>query len=260
MIFSFLCSYRKKKTFCKMTIDFYYLPGSAPCRAVRMAAKAVGVDLNLKLTNLMAGEHLKPEFLKVCSKSISNNGYKSMSFQKLNVLIFFSFFIFAQINPQHTIPTLVDEGFALWESRAILVYLVEKYAKTDSLYPKCPKKRALINQRLYFDLGTLYQRLADYYYPQIFAKAPADPEKLQKLQDAVGFLDTFLEGQTYVAGDTLTVADISLVATVSTLDVAGFDLSKYTNVTKWYNTCKSTVPGYDINEAGLVEFKKFFNH
>lgn len=50
-----------------MTIDFYYLPGSAPCRAVQMTAKAIGVDLNLKLTNLMAGEHLTPEFLKVCS-------------------------------------------------------------------------------------------------------------------------------------------------------------------------------------------------
>lgn len=49
-----------------MTIDFYYLPGSAPCRAVQMTAKAIGVDLNLKLTNLMAGEHLTPEYLKVC--------------------------------------------------------------------------------------------------------------------------------------------------------------------------------------------------
>lgn len=48
-----------------MAIDLYYLPGSAPCRSVQMAAKAVGVDLNLKLTNLMAGEHLKPEFLAV---------------------------------------------------------------------------------------------------------------------------------------------------------------------------------------------------
>lgn len=48
-----------------MAIDLYYLPGSAPCRAVQMAAKAVGVDLNLKLTNLMTGEHLKPEFLAV---------------------------------------------------------------------------------------------------------------------------------------------------------------------------------------------------
>lgn len=48
-----------------MGIDFYYLPGSAPCRAVQMTAKAVGVDINLKLTNLMAGEHMTPQFLKV---------------------------------------------------------------------------------------------------------------------------------------------------------------------------------------------------
>jgi len=208
-----------------MTIDLYYLPGSAPCRAVQMAAKAVGVDLNLKLVNLLTGDHLKPEYLK--------------------------------INPQHTIPTLVDDGFTLWESRAIIVYLVEKYGKTDSLYPKCPKKRAVVNQRLYFDLGTLYQRLADYYYPQIFAKQPANPENLKKLEDAVGFFDTFLEGQTYAAGDSLTVADISLVATVSTLEVAGFDLSKYKNVSRWFANSKATTPGYDINEAGLTEFKKF---
>lgn len=48
-----------------MGIDFYYVPGSAPCRAVLLAAKAVGVDLNLKYTDLMKGEHLTPEFIKV---------------------------------------------------------------------------------------------------------------------------------------------------------------------------------------------------
>lgn len=48
-----------------MVLDFYYVPGSAPCRAVQMAAKAVGVELNLKLTDLMSGEHLKPEFVAV---------------------------------------------------------------------------------------------------------------------------------------------------------------------------------------------------
>lgn len=53
-----------------MTIDFYYLPGSAPCRSVLMTAKAVGVELNLKRTNLQAGEHLTPEYVKV---SLNNN-------------------------------------------------------------------------------------------------------------------------------------------------------------------------------------------
>lgn len=55
-----------------MVVDLYYVPGSAPCRAVQMAAKAVGVELNLKLTNLMAGEHLKPEYVAV-SYSIRKN-------------------------------------------------------------------------------------------------------------------------------------------------------------------------------------------
>ncbi|CRL07087.1 CLUMA_CG020086, isoform A [Clunio marinus] len=207
-------------------MDFYYLPGSSPCRAVQMTAAAVGANLNLKLLNLMAGEHLKPEFIA--------------------------------INPQHTIPTLVDNGFALWESRAIQIYLVEKYGKDDSLFPKDAKTRAVVNQRLYFDMGTLYQRFGDYYYPQLFAKAPADPEKFKKMEEAMAFLNTFLEKSKYSACDHLTVADISLVATVSSYDIAGFDISKYPNVARWYDLCKATVPGYQLNEAGLQEFKKFF--
>lgn len=209
-----------------MTIDLYYVPGSSPCRSVQMVAKAVGVELNLKLTNLMAGEQLKPEFLKM--------------------------------NPQHTVPTMNDNGFCLWESRAILGYLVEQYGKTDSLYPKEAKQRALVNQRLYFDVSTLYQRFADYYYPQIFAKAPANPENFKKIEQAFEFLNAFLEGQTYAAGDSLTLADFALAATVSTFEVAQFDFSKYANVAKWYAKCKSTMPGWDINENGMAEFKKFF--
>lgn len=48
-------------------------------------------------------------------------------------------------------------------SRAIMCYLVEQYAKDDSLYPKDPKKRSLVNQKLYFDSSTLNQRSLDYY-------------------------------------------------------------------------------------------------
>nr|XP_019544022.1 glutathione S-transferase 1 isoform X3 [Aedes albopictus] len=207
-------------------MDFYYLPGSAPCRAVQMTAAAVGVELNLKLTNLMAGEHMKPEFLK--------------------------------LNPQHTIPTLVDNGFSLWESRAIMGYLVEKYGKDDKLYPKDPQKRALVNQRLYFDMGVFYQRFGDYWYPQIFAKQPANPDNFKKMEEAVGFLNTFLEGHQYAAGDDLTIADLSLAASAATYEVAGFDFSKYPNVQAWLERCKKNAPGYDLNQAGADEFKAKF--
>ena len=60
---------------------------------------------------------------------------------------------FLQINPIHSIPTIVDDGFALWESRAILRYLCNKYAPDSTLYPKEPQKRAIVDRWLDFDMS-----------------------------------------------------------------------------------------------------------
>ncbi|KAH8311608.1 hypothetical protein KR044_007218 [Drosophila immigrans] len=212
-------------------MDFYYRPGSAPCRAVIMTAKAIGIEFDkLVFINTRAGDQLKPDYLK--------------------------------INPQHTIPTLVDnnEGLSLWESRAIMVYLVEKYAQNDALFPKDVKQQALINQRLYFDMGTLYKSFADYYYPQIFWKQPANEENFKKIEAAFDLFDTLLQNQSFAAGESLSLADISLLASVSSFDVAGFDLKRYSNVSRWYEQCKLITPGWDANWSGCLEFRKYFDN
>ncbi|XP_031368767.1 glutathione S-transferase 1-1-like isoform X3 [Apis dorsata] len=207
-----------------MPIDFYQLLGSPPCRAVALTAAALDIEMNFKQVNLMNGEHLKPEFLK--------------------------------INPQHTIPTIDDNGFYLWESRAIMMYLADQYGKNDSLYPKDLKKRAIVNQRLYFDMCNLYKSFMDYYYPIIFMKAGKDQAKYENIGTALSFLDKFLEGESYVAGKNMTLADLSIVTTVSTIEVMDYDLSKYKNVTRWFAKIKSEIPKYEeYNNGGLKMFK-----
>ncbi|VVC40045.1 Thioredoxin-like fold,Glutathione S-transferase, N-terminal,Glutathione S-transferase, C-terminal- [Cinara cedri] len=211
-----------------MPIDFYYTPGSAPCRAVLLAAKSLDLELNLKPLDLHHGEHLKPEFVK--------------------------------LNPQHCVPTLVDGDLVLWESRAIIVYLVQVYGKDDSLFPKDPKKQAVINQRLQFDLGTLYPAFADQYYPWIFAGVPKTDEKEKKIHDALAFLEIFLASSDWAAGDNVTVADLALVASISTFESVDVELKKYANISKWLEKCKATLPGYEVNQKGADGFRNMVDN
>ncbi len=67
------------------------------------------------------------------------------------------------MNPQKTIPTMNDNGLFLNESRGIMQYLCNKYAKNDKLYSKVPNERAVIDCRLNFDMGTLYSRFGEAY-------------------------------------------------------------------------------------------------
>lgn len=166
-----------------------------------------------------------------------------------------TYFCNTQINPQHSCPTICDNGFNLWESRPIMTYLADKYGKNDSLYPKDPQKRAVINQRLYFDAGTLFQRFTDYLFPQLFFKTPADADCLKKLHDSLAFLETFLDGETYVAGGkTYSLADIALVVSVTVIEASRIDLGKYTNINRWYAHCKATLPAWEIVDSLFASF------
>lgn len=98
---------------------------------------------------------------------------------------------------------------------------------------------------------------SEYYYPQMMMKAPADPEKFKKLEEAVEFLDGFLANTAYVAGDKSTIADYALIASFSTLDIAEFDYSRFENVTRWYELCKKDLAGIEANADGM-EAMKFY--
>lgn len=109
---------------------------------------------------------------------------------------------------------------------------------------------------MYFDAGTLFQRFTDYWFPQQFAKTPANADSLKKLHDALTFLETFLAGHTYVAGDTYTLADIALVVSVTVIKASRIDLDNYANINRWYAHCKATLPAWEIVDSLFVAFSK----
>lgn len=120
----------------------------------------------------------------------------------------------------------------------------------NSLYPTDPKKRAVIDQRLYFDAGTLWPRIRAIAFPALFLGEKKIPDLLRKaMTDALEFLNTFLEGSSWIAGNDVTIADLSLLASISSIVYAGVDLTKYPNIAAWYERTK-TLPGWAENDAG----------
>lgn len=56
--------------------------------------------------------------------------------------------------------------------------------------------------------------------PMIFNGASYDDTKADKLNEALGWLDNMLEGRVFVAGENLSIADISIIVTITNLDVS----------------------------------------
>eukprot|EP00091_Calanus_sinicus_P022779 TRINITY_DN7402_c0_g1_i2.p1 TRINITY_DN7402_c0_g1~~TRINITY_DN7402_c0_g1_i2.p1 ORF type:complete len:222 (+),score=50.80 TRINITY_DN7402_c0_g1_i2:64-666(+) len=194
-----------------------------------MTAECLGLEYNFKLVDLMAGDHMKPEFLA--------------------------------LNPMHNIPTMVDGDFVMNESRAIAAYLVNKYGKNDQLYPKDAEVRARVDQKLYFDMGVFYKAFGDCVYPIMFGGPMPGQDKFDKLKEVLGWAEGFVADNKFAAGtDNLTIGDLALIATYSTIKAASVgDLENYPNLAAWFEKCCKLIPNYQkVNEEGAEAFGTWY--
>ncbi|XP_037823100.1 glutathione S-transferase 1-like [Lucilia sericata] len=214
-------------------ITLYGLDASPPVRACLLTLKALNLPFEYKRVNLLEGEHLSQEYLKK--------------------------------NPQHTVPTLEDDGHFLWDSHAIIAYLVSKYGKNDSLYPKDLLKRAQVDQRLHFESGVMFQGgLRNITAPLFFRNETKVPQhKIDAIIEIYDFLEVFLKNSPYMAGDHLTIADLSIVTSVTSLVAfVDIDSSKYPKLTAWIKRLESLPYYHEANGVGakmLVEMIKSKN-
>lgn len=160
-----------------------------------------------------------------------------------------------QINPKKVVPTLIDDGFIVWDSHAICVYLVDKYGKNDALYPKELQLRAKCNQRPFFDAASLFVRLRDCSYPIFFKRAKAVPQdKIDPIYSAYDILEAFLATDPFLVGKTLTLADISVSVTMLSLGIyAPLQADKHTKIIAWLKRVSDTIPFFDEVNLKCVE-------
>ncbi|CAG9839370.1 unnamed protein product [Diabrotica balteata] len=205
-----------------------YQNGAPPSRAVQLVAEALSIKLTLKYVDVLTKEQFAPEFLKM--------------------------------NPQHTLPVLDDNGFILFDSHAIMPYLVSKYGKNDSLYPKDLQKRAIVDQRLHFDSNILNVRGA-VIVKRVFLEKKRDivPEQLQALEEAYEIVEKFLGSNKYVAGNELTIADFSFWTTITNWNAVGLCTEdKYPKITAWLKRM-SELPYSKFNKDAEDAFKATWN-
>ena len=139
---------------------------------------------------------------------------------------------FLSINPNGRVPALVDDGFAVFESGAILVYLAEK---TGLLMPVDAQGRSRVMQWLIFQIGGIGPMMAQAnvfhrYYPEklpaVIARYQGEGRRLFEV------LDRQLAGAEYLAGD-YSIADIAHWCWVRTAKWSGIDTTSLIHLDRW---------------------------
>ena len=150
-------------------------------------------------------------------------------------------------DPADLTPLLEEEGLpkgALWESCAIMQYLCNKHG-LDRFYPTDPGERAMVDSAMFYLIGTFYPLLARATYPTLgFGQYPGevatseadDAMKAKAQTDAQEALAAplevyrvfFLTDRPFIGGDSPSIADMRLAATLEFLRAVDYEFPAWT--------------------------------
>jgi glutathione S-transferase len=171
-----------------MALTFFHGHGSPYSWRVWLALEHLGLPYELKVLSFSEKDQLKPEFVA--------------------------------LNPRHQVPTIVHEGFALWESLAILGYL-DEIAGGHRLFPGTAQERARLWRLVREDEEHLDGKGLTPIYDELYKKAEGvapDEARLEagrkKLREELDYFGRELRGA-FLAGDAPSAADFVLYPDVA---------------------------------------------
>src|SRR6478672_11729903 len=164
---------------------------------------------------------------------------------------------FLALNPFHHIPVLVDDGFRVIESLAILDYLEAKYP-TPSLLPSDAQALATVRMVEMVTINELMPNLMPLMRQWVGQKV--DPQKVEQTQQKVATVLTFFEQllgeQPYFGGNQVTLADVVAGTMVPSLPILGVSLSKYPQLRAWVERLQQR-PAWSTTQSSKEELEAF---
>lgn len=174
---------------------------SGNCLKVKWTADRIGTPYRWVETDILKGQSRTPDFLAR--------------------------------NPAGQVPLVVlEDGRALAQSNAIILHLAEG----SDLVPKDSYERAKMFEWLFWEQYSHEPYVAVARFQMAYLGKPAsdlDPKIVERGKEALARLEMALEGNPFLVGHDLTLADISLVAYTRVAHEGGFDLSDYPAVQAW---------------------------
>jgi len=199
-------------------IKLHGFPMSPNTKRAMLGLEEVSAQYELVPVDLMSGEHRGADYLA--------------------------------LNPTGRVPTLVDGNFVLWESNAILQYLAATYPE-KKLGGETANDRAKVAQWLFMNAAHLSPAFAHVFAHTI--RLPEDkriPQMVEngraEIERGLKALDAQLAKGPCVLG-ALTIADLSLAATIGVAPMLGVDLGKHPNVAAWMDRMRERPSWKKVN-------------
>ena len=177
-----------------------------------------------------------------CRKVVAGFHLMNVSFDKAHV----DYFAGGQkapeyvaINPNASLPALVDEDLTLWESNAILQYVADKTGAA-AYYPKDLKVRADINRWHLWEAAHWFPSCYVYLVENVVKPLlSAEPDASVTNKEApnwhklAGILDQRLAGRRWLCGESVTLADIAVAAPMHLYRWQKLPLESHPNLRRW---------------------------
>ena len=201
-------------------MKLYYSPKSGHSHRVRLFLSLIGAAFDLIEVDLAARQHKSADFLKM--------------------------------NAFGQVPVLEDDGVAIADSNAILVYLARKFDRTD-WYPDDALGAARVQRWLSVAAGQLAQGPASARLVTLFGAKIDTDSAIARAHALLALMDAELAPSGWLAAERPTIADIALYSYIARAPEGNVALDDYPHVRAWLGRIEA-LPGFvpfAIHPVGL---------